>query len=30
MRPEDIAFRDLTNEKLSEIFYAGAEQKGRY
>ena len=30
MRPEDIAFRDLTNEKLSEIFYAGAKQKGRY
>ena len=30
MRPEDLAFRDLTNEKLSEIFYAGAEQKGRY
>ena len=30
MRPEDIAFRDLTNEKLSDIFYAGANQKGRY
>ena len=30
MRPADIAFRDMTNDKLSEIFYAGAEKKGRY
>ena len=30
MHPADIAFRDMTNDKLSEIFYAGAEKKGRY
>ena len=30
MRPSDIAFRDMTNDKLSEIFYAGAEKRGRY
>jgi len=30
MRPSDIAFRDMTNDKLAEIFYAGAEKKGRY
>lgn len=30
MRAEDIAFRDMTNDELSKIFYAGAQQKGRY
>ena len=30
MRPEDIAFRDMTNDELSKIFYAGAQKKGRY
>ena len=30
MAPEDIAFRDMTNDELSKIFYAGATQKGKY
>lgn len=30
MRPEDIAFRDMTNDELAKIFYEGAERKGRY
>ena len=30
MLAEDIAFRDMTNDKLSEIFYAGAKKTGRY
>ena len=30
MRAEDIAFRDMTNDELSKIFYAGAEKTGRY
>ena len=30
MRAEDIAFRDMTNDELSKIFYAGAEKKGRW
>ena len=29
MAPEDIAFRDMTNDELSKIFYAGAA-KGKY
>lgn len=30
MAPEDIAFRDMTNDELSKIFYAGAAKKGKY
>lgn len=30
MRAEDVAFRDMTNDELSKIFYAGAEKKGRW
>ena len=30
MQLADIAFRDKTNDSLSEIFYAGANRKGRY
>lgn len=30
MAPEDVAFRDMTNDELSKIFYAGADKKGRY
>lgn len=30
MRPEDVAFRDMTNDELSKIFYAGSTKKGRY
>ena len=25
-----IAFRDMTNDELSKIFYAGAAKKGKY
>ena len=30
MQPGDIKFRDEANGRLSEIFYAGANRKGRY
>jgi hypothetical protein len=30
MDPDDIAFRNMTNEELSKIFYAGAAQKGKF
>jgi len=30
MQPRDIQFRDEANERLSDIFYAGASRKGRY
>ena len=30
MRAEDIAFRDLTNDELSKIFYKGADKKGQW
>ena len=30
MAPEDLAFRDKTNDELSKIFYAGAAKKGKY
>lgn len=30
MRAEDIAFRDMTNDELSKIFYQGAEKKGNW
>ena len=30
MNPDDIAFRNMTNEELSKIFYAGAAQKGKF
>jgi non-heme Fe2+,alpha-ketoglutarate-dependent halogenase len=30
MQPGDIKFRDEANERLSDIFYAGANRKGRY
>ena len=30
MQPGDIKFRDEANDRLSEIFYAGANRKGRY
>jgi len=30
MRPEDLAFRDMTNDELARIFYEGAERRGRY
>ena len=30
MRAEDIAFRDLTDDELSKIFYEGAEKTGNW
>ena len=30
MEADDIAFRDMTNDELSKIFYAGAAKKGKY
>jgi len=30
MAKDDIAFRDMTNDELSKIFYAGAAKKGKY
>lgn len=30
MSSEMLAFRQMTNDKLSEIFYAGAQKKGKY
>lgn len=30
MHDDMLAFRQMTNEKLSEIFYAGAQKKGKY
>jgi hypothetical protein len=30
MQPGDMKFRDEANDRLSEIFYAGANRKGRY
>ena len=30
MHPDEIAFRDMTNDELSKIFYQGAPKKGRY
>ena len=30
MNSDDIAFRNMTNEELSKIFYAGAAQKGKF
>ena len=30
MAADDIAFRDMTNDELSKIFYAGAAKKGKY
>ncbi len=30
MVPGDVAFRDMTNDELAQIFYEGAERKGRY
>lgn len=30
MQPGDMRFRDEANDRLSEIFYAGANRKGRY
>lgn len=30
MNEADIAFRDMTNDELSKIFYAGAAKKGKY
>ena len=30
MAPDDIAFRDMTNDELSKIFYAGSAKKGKY
>lgn len=30
MRPEDVAFRDMTNDELARIFYEGAAKRGRY
>jgi hypothetical protein len=30
MRAEDIAFRDLTNDELSKIFYKDAKKTGNW
>jgi hypothetical protein len=30
MATDDIAFRDMTNDELAKIFYAGAAKKGQY
>jgi non-heme Fe2+,alpha-ketoglutarate-dependent halogenase len=30
MLPEELAFRDMTNDELAKIFYAGAEKTGQY
>lgn len=30
MQADDIAFRDMANDELSKIFYAGAKKKGRW
>ncbi len=30
VHPDDIAFRDRTNDELSKIFYADAAKKGKY
>lgn len=30
MRKEDVAFRDLTNDELSKIFYRGADKTGKW
>ena len=30
MQPGNIRFRDEANDRLSDIFYAGSDRKGRY